>query len=1141
MTDFVHLHNHSEYSLLDGACRIKELVHKAVEFEMPAVAITDHGNMFGVVDFYNEAINNGVKPIIGQECYIAPESMNFKKKVDGVPSGGYHLVLLVKDKVGYKNLLKISSAGYLRGFYYKPRVDKEYLREHSEGLIALSGCVKGEISSKIIDGQYGKAKAVAREYMDIFGADNFYIELQDHGIADEKRALEGLVRLSKELGIKTVLTNDAHYINPEDVDFHDVLLCVQTKSKIADENRLRFNSDQMYFKSPEEMQDIVPDVPEAYTNTKEIADKCHFEMEMSGYKMPKIDVPDEYDDVDSYLKSEVLKGIERRYREVNDELQARVAHELAVIKELGFSDYFIIVADFTKFARNKGIRVGPGRGSAAGSVVSYALGITDIEPLEHDLIFERFLNPERHTMPDIDMDFEDTRRDEIIQYVKNKYGTYSVCQIITFGTMAARAAVKDVCRVYDIDFSDSNSIAQMIPPGASIDNALDNVGDLRRAVESKEIYRKVFAAAQKLEGLPRHASVHAAGVVIAPEKLMNFVPLYKTNKDDITTQFDMNNLKKVGLLKMDFLGLKTLTIISNALEFIKRSTGEGLDIDSIPLDDKKTFELLSQGRTNGIFQFESDGMKKNMRKLKPDSLNDMITLNALYRPGPMEMIDEYIARKHGQKEIKYDHPLLEPILKSTYGIIIFQEQVMKIAQEAAGFSMGDADLLRRAMGDKDDVLMSQKKEQFVSGALENDVPERTATDIFNLIARFAEYGFNKSHSVAYAYLAYQTSYLKAHYPTEFLTANLTANLSDSDRIALFLDEAESYEIKVLHPDVNRSYNGFSIEEGEIRIGLGAVKNVGSTAVESIVDAREALGKPFENIFEFCEAVDLGKVNSRAMEQLIVSGAMDSFDGSRAQLVAGLDNARNWGTRQQENKLKGQVSLFEDVEDDSLQTFPSLPDVKPWPLNSCLVKEKESLGFYLSGHPLQQYAEEIKAFTDVTSETLSSQNARATIRIAGKLREVNKVRTKKKNREMAYGLLEDFQGIVRFVIFPKNFKKNSEYIEEGRMLWIKGQVSYEDDQQQPQVSIEEVLPLEQARKVLSSFLHLRMHQSEIDKSDLHKLKRYLLDHKGDVPLALHVLKEEKTYRAESKEFSSDVSEALCKKLGEILGRENVWIT
>jgi len=1135
MKSFVHLHNHSEYSLLDGAIPVRRLVELALERNMPAVAITDHGAMFGAIEFYEYAIEKGVKPIIGQECYIAPESMTTKHQTQTGPSGGYHLTILAKDYEGYQNLMKISTAGYLEGFYYKPRIDKEFLRRHAKGLIALSGCLKGEIPSLLLANAYEKAKRVLWEYVDIFGKENFFIEVQNHGTEEEKQILHQLIRLSHETGIKAVATNDCHYPEKKDAEAHDILLCIQTGKTVEDRERLRFPTSEFYFKSAEEMYSLFPQNPELLENSLAVAEECNLVIDFSSFHLPHFPLPQGYSDIRDYIRQKVYEGLQRRYKTITAEQKKRVEDELEIIERMGFYGYFAIVADFINYAKRENIPVGPGRGSATGSLVSYSLGITEIDPLKYNLLFERFLTSGRVTLPDIDIDFADYGREKIINYVKDKYGQNSVSQIITFGRMAARAVVKDVGRAFGMPFSYTDRITKLIPAelNITIERALQESGELEKLAKEDYMVEKILKFGMLLEGLPRHASVHAAGVVITPGELVNFTPLYKTNQDEITTQYDKDSVEKIGLLKMDFLGLRTLTIVQDTIERVKDENKDKLQLANLDITDKKTFELMSRGDTVGVFQFESEGMKKYLRKLKPDKLDDLIAMNALYRPGPIKMIDEYIYRKHSNEKLKYPFPEIENILKETYGIIVYQEQVMLIAQAIAGFTLQEADELRRAMGKKKPEIMAKMREKFIEGARKKHKDEKKAEELFDLMEEFSKYGFNKSHSAAYALLAYQTAYLKAHYPLEFLAANLTAEAGSPSKIAELLDECKRKGIKVLPPDINYSSERFDVEGDCIRFGLGAIKNLGSSAISAILEARKRVGK-FENFYQFCGAVDTRRVNKKAIESLIKAGALDSL-GGRSELIAALEDVLEATSRKKQ--IEG-PSLF--GKDESISLYKPLPKVEPLPKLTLLAMEKDVLGVYLSGHPLAKYEDELKAFTNCTLDGLSKIKSGSNVKVGGILNDVKK-KTTNKNEEMTWGTLTDMTSVnVEVVFFPSTYKKVKNFIENDALIWVSGKLSAEETNK-PKIIVEEAYPLEFVRNKMIKKLHIRINVDEISDNEIKEIKECLLRHKGNIPLFLHIVTEQKTLQASSYEYASDGSPELVESLRSILGETEVWIS
>jgi DNA polymerase-3 subunit alpha len=1000
--DFVHLHVHSEYSLLDGASRLQNLVQMAVEYEMPSIALTDHGVMYGVIDFYKLAKKAGINPVLGCEVYMAPRT-RFDKEAH-IDDTLNHLVLLAENEQGYKNLLSIVSNAYLDGFYYKPRADRELLAQNNKGIIALSACMAGEIPRLILDGDYEKARNVACEYREIFGRDNYFLEMMDHHLPEQRMVNEALRKLSQETGIPLVVTNDAHYLRREDARIHDVLLCIQTGKTLQDENRLRFTGQEFYLKSPQEMASLFPNDLDALRRTREIADRCHVEFDFSEMHLPEFQVPAEYD-LDSYLRKLCEEGISKRYPDgVSQEAKERLAYELRVIQHMGFSGYFLIVQDFVNWARTREVPVGPGRGSAAGSLVAYSLGITNIDPLKYGLLFERFLNPDRVSMPDIDIDFCYERREEVIDYVISKYGDDHVAQIITFGTMMARAAIRDVGRVLNLPLSEVDRIAKLVPEelGVTLEKAVQTP-ELKQLYDSDPEVKQLLDLAQGIEGMPRHASTHAAGIVISSEPLVNFLPLQK-NGGALITQFPKETVEEIGLLKMDFLGLRTLTVIGDALQTIESQYQERLDPDHFPLDDKQTYELLSSGETSGVFQLESTGMRHILKNMKPQRFEDLIALVALYRPGPLGsgMVDDFISRKNGETRVEYPHPALEAILKETYGVILYQEQVMQISCDLAGFSMAEADSLRRAMGKKKPEVLSAMKENFLNGSREHDVDSRKAAEIFELMEHFAGYGFNKSHSAAYAFIAYQTAYLKAHYPVAFMAAMLTSFRNNSDKVSYYIQECRRLKIEILPPDVNESLENFTVVGDKyIRFGLAAVKNVGEGAVQAIIAARKQ-GGSFQSLDDFCQRVDLRQVNKRVIESLILCGAFSSLGAFRSQLMAVLDecieNAQA-DKKDKESQLSGQVSLFDIFEEPQQQQVQqNLPSIDEYPKQELLAREKEVLGFYVSGHPLDGYEHILAKRAKTRIAELGRYRDRARVRVGGMATSCRRGTTKRGNGE-----------------------------------------------------------------------------------------------------------------------------------------------
>ena len=953
-SEFVHLHNHSDYSLLDGAQTVQTLVNTVDDLGMDSVALTEHGNMFSVIPYYKSAKSAGIKPIIGCETYVAVGSRFDKKPRSDGGWGNNHLVLLAKDYTGYQNLMKLVTHGYLEGFYYRPRIDIELLKKHSDGLICLSGCLKGEIPEKMLKDDWKGAQEAALRFAEIF-PDRFYLEVQNHGIPDEEKNIKNIKKLSNELDIPMVCTNDAHYAKHEHWEAHDVHICLGTGKDRNDPNRLRYATPEFYFKSQDQMFELFKDIPGAIENTRKIADSIDIEIPMGDYHLPNFPLPKDLPEQspDLYLKTLCEQGVKERYGDYTKELSDRLDHELNVINQMGFAGYFLITADFVKYAKDNNIPVGPGRGSAAGSLVSYSLGITTIDPIRHRLLFERFLNPDRISLPDIDIDFCIERRGEVIDYIKNQYGENSVTQIITFGKMKARQAVRDVGRVLGYSFGEVDRLAKMIPTtlNISLEEALNQSPELYEASEGE--YKELIDFSKILEGMNRHASTHAAGVVIAPGDLTDYVPLYRSSQGDVTSQYDMKGLEDLGLLKLDFLGLRNLTVIDNTIKLIQ-DKGDKIDIEKIPLDDSKVYKLFSKGLTTGVFQFESSGMREFLKKLKPSVIEDLIAMNALYRPGPMKNIDDFISRKAGKKKIKYPHSSMEPILEETYGIIVYQEQVMQIAHEIAGFSLAEADIMRRAMGKKIKKLMDELKVKFVEGAQKkNNISSTKAESIYELIEKFAQYGFNKSHSTAYAYVAYQTAWLKAHYPAEFMSANLTSEMSNMDRVVILINECRKLKIEVDPPDINVSDINFRpVDNNTISFGLNAIKNVGTKALEQIIEGRNEYGK-FDSIFDFTSNVNLKAVNKKVLESLNMAGALDSLKGTRSQKHNAIETALRYGQTVQENNARNQVDLFgsENLGSNDLSIVPTLDQTEEWVESKLLDNEKEVLGIYLSGHPL----------------------------------------------------------------------------------------------------------------------------------------------------------------------------------------------
>ncbi len=1062
---FVHLHLHTEYSLLDGASRPEALAKRVSQLGMPACAITDHGNMFGAVEFYNAMKGAGVKPIIGCEMYVAYgsrfEKAGFAEDQQADAGANNHLIVLAANNEGYKNLVKLVSAGFTEGFYYKPRIDKELLREHRDGLIVLSSCLKGEVSQALAGGNTTKAKEAALRFKDIFGAENFFLEIQDHGIPDQQKIVPMMAQLGEETGLELVATNDSHYLNRNDAFAHEVLLCIGTGKTLGDEKRLKFYSDDFYVKSPDEMQRLFRAYPQAVANTVKIAERVNMSLDVKGHHLPKFPVPKGHD-VATYFEEIAREGLKRRLaamaplfaakrkKHETQEYWERLEREIEIIKTMGFPGYFLVVWDFIKYAKDNGIPVGPGRGSAAGSLVAYSLGITDVDPLEYDLLFERFLNPERISMPDIDVDFCMNNRGRVIEYVRQKYGKENVAQIITFGTMAAKSVVRDVGRVLGLPYGLVDKVAKTIPsgPDVTLEIAAKESQQLIEAIRNDKEVAKIIEIGQRLEGLSRHAGMHAAGVVITPEPVTNYVPLYLTSRDEIVTQFDMRVVEKMGLLKMDFLGLRTLTVIDDAIKSVRQENGEAIDIGTIPLDDPEVFRLFQEGRTKGVFQFESGGMVDLLRKSHPAKFEDLAALNALYRPGALDagMVDEYVKRKNGTSKARYLVPDMKEILEETYGVIVYQEQVMQIAQRVAGYSLGQADLLRKAMGKKDALIMAAERDKFVDGAILQGYDRKKANEIFDYIEPFARYGFNKSHSVAYALVAYQTAWLKVHHPRQFMAALMSSEMDKTDSVVKFIHEAAAMGIKVLPPDVNESNMFFTVVGPNIRFGLGAVKGVGESAIESILDARRRIGR-FGSLLQFCEEADLRSCNKKVLEALIKSGSFDFVGATRKALFDQLESTADRAQRIKDEKERGQSSLFggpvAPASGAPALSRSPVPQFPEWPDEEMLRYEKETLGFYVSGHPLNRYAAETRLFATpgVNTETLG-QHVDETVNIAGIVSQIKRTKIKKGSNEgklMARFVLDDQVGSVDVVVFSELFAKYARWLDNGVAILLTAAV------------------------------------------------------------------------------------------------------
>lgn len=1154
--DFVHLHVHTEYSLLDGSGKVDKLIARAKELGMHSLAITDHGTMYGCVEFYKEAKKQGIKPIIGCEIYVSEKSMELK---DNKENSIYHLVLLVKNEKGYENLMKIVSTASIEGFYYKPRVDHEYLKKHSEGLIATSACLGGEVQANILKGNIEKAKKVALLYKEIF-KEGFYLELQYHGLQDQLKVNDELIELSKELDIPLIASNDVHYIKKEDTKAHDVLLCIQTGKTVDDENRMRYPSGQFYLRSPEEMYSQFSYAKEALENTVKIAEQCNFDYEFHVSKLPEFPLKKGQDHYE-YLRDLCYKGLEERYQDIGEELKERLEYELGIINQMGYVDYFLIVWDFIRFARESSIITGPGRGSGAGSLVAYTLGITKIDPIKYGLIFERFLNPERVSMPDIDSDFCYERRQEVIDYVVDKYGENNVSQIITFGTMAARACIRDVGRALNYSYAEVDKIAKMIPivqGGITIDKALDMNPELKLVYEDDTRVKELIDIARNLEGLPRHTSTHAAGVVIASKPLVNYVPLQK-NDDNVVAQFPMGTLEELGLLKMDFLGLRTLTVIRDALDIIKKTKNIDIDLDKLGFEDKNVYRMIGEGKTTGVFQLESPGMTSFMKELRPDSLEDIIAGISLYRPGPMAEIPNYLKNKKNPKEIQYLTPELEPILNVTYGCMVYQEQVMEIVRKLAGYSMGRSDLVRRAMSKKKHDVMLQERQNFIHGIVDeegevsvpgcvrNGISEEVANKIFDLMMDFASYAFNKSHAAAYAVVGYHTAYLMYYYPTEFIAAMLNSVRGDNEKVAHYIRFAKEAGIEVLPPDINESFTDFTVQKGKIRFGMSAIKNIGVNVVDSIVKSREENGI-FNDFMDFCNKIDLSSVNKRAVESLIKCGAFDNFSIYRSKLLAVYEKVLDGINNRNKKNIKGQMSLFDTVEEPIMDLGVVYPNIQEFDKKYILSMEKEMTGLYISGHPLDEYIESLKATTDTkTTDIIINEDIEENVTVSEndlKVKDGDRVvmggiisslskKVTRSNTMMCFMALEDLYGTIEVVVFPKVLDKYKSFINEDELIIVKGRVSIREDEQ-PKILCDTIEPLV---KINSSKIYVLVEDESKTKSALSNIRKLAEEFSGNIPVYICTKRERKKYRVNRDLWLSEEPEVMSK-LVQIFSYDNV---
>ncbi len=1146
-SDFVHLHVHTQYSLLDGMIRLHELFKKAKEFAMPAIAITDHGNMFGAIDFYKQAYAGGIKPIIGCELYVAPRS-RFDKTPSSIGEATRHLVVLVKNMQGYKNLMKLTSAAHIEGFYYRPRVDKELLKQYSDGLIVSSACLHGEVAAHIIRGNMDEARRAACEFREIFGEDNFYLEIMENGIPEQSIANRGLIELSKELSIPLIATNDCHYLNADHAEAHNILLCIQTGKTIEDSDRMSMTSDQFYVKSPAEMHALFAAIPEAIANTVSIAERCNLTFEFGKFYLPKFEVKNPEETLEDYLQRKALEGLEKlmpsilKYQKedeavVREKYNKRLHTELEIIKKMGFSGYFLIVSDFIKHAKHNDVPVGPGRGSAAGSLVAYAIRITDIDPLRYGLFFERFLNPDRISMPDIDIDFCQERRGEIIKYVTDKYGKDKVTQICTFGKMMAKGVIRDVGRALNIPYGDADRIAKLVPNVLNITLADAFKMEPRFEEERRKNPQidKMLSLSVILEGLNRHSSIHAAGVVISDAPLVERVPLFAP-KDDIVSQYSMKDIEAVGLTKFDFLGLKTLTVIKNTVNFIKESHNIDIDINDLPLDNKETYHLLMKGDTDGVFQLESSGMKDLLVNFKPDHIEDIIALIAAYRPGPMKMIPDFIARKHGKQQIIYELPQLESILKETYGIILYQEQVMQIANVIGGYTMAQADTLRKVMGKKQVSAMEKEKPKFLDGAKKQKINEVKAKTIWDQMETFAEYGFNKSHSAAYAIITYQTAYLKTHYPVCFMAALLTSEKDNRDKIIRHMNNCKEMGINVLPPDINESQKDFSISGDNIRFGLAAVKNVGEAAIESIIAVRQEAF--FPSFMDFLNRVDLRKVNKRVIESLIKCGSFDSLGYYRRQLIESLDQSMEEAQRKQKELLSNQSSFFDDLDgsgsskENGNNGSYSIPVLPEWDRKQLLSLEKETLGFYISGHPLHGYSDKLKLVTNTNSSTLNMKRDKDTIIIAGVISSLNERPTKRKDI-MCNVVLEDLQGSVNIIFWADTYKKYYDLLHADEPIVVQGMIDVGDESLK--IIAQEVISLAKSLENPYKQIRFMIDSEKISPDIITCLYNSIKNYTGKYDSYIHIINgKSETIVYLGDNLRLDINDNLKREVDSILG-------
>ncbi|MDO5707023.1 MAG: DNA polymerase III subunit alpha [Andreesenia angusta] len=1163
MSNFTHLHVHTEYSLLDGSSRIAELLDRTKELGMDSIAITDHGSMFGVVEFYKEAKKRNINPIIGCEVYLV--DCDRREKINNRESSFYHMVLLAENQEGYKNLIKLVSEGYVTGFYYKPRIDYELIKKHSKGIIALSACLGGEVQQYLLNRDYEKAKEKALFFEDIFGKNNFFLELQDHNIDEQKYVNQQLLKISKETGIPIVCTNDSHYIRKEDAKVHDILLCIQTGTTINEEKRMKFPTEEFYLKSEEEMRKLFP--KQAVENTKKIADRCHVELDFNTLHLPEFDIPEEWDSKSEYFRYIAEKGLKKRYEIISDEIRERFNYEIKTIEDMGYIDYFLIVWDFIRFAKENGIMVGPGRGSAAGSVVSYALGIIDIDPLKYNLLFERFLNPERISMPDVDIDFCYERREEVIDYVIKKYGADRVAQIVTFGTMAARGSIRDVGRAMDIPYSKVDTIAKQIPMELymTIDKALDMNPDLKRMYESDAETKEIIDFARAVEGLPRHTSTHAAGVVISKDPVTELVPLSR-NKDNITTQFTMTELEELGLLKMDFLGLRTLTVIRDSLFLIEKIHGIKIDLDDIGVEDSNVYEMFSRGETLGIFQFESAGMRQVLKELKPTEFENIVAANALYRPGPMSQIPRYIKYKMNPEKIKYTNDALEPILNTTYSCMVYQEQIMQIVRDIGGYSMGRSDLVRRAMSKKKMDVMEEERKNFIygkkdehgnyeiEGAIRRGVDEKSANIIYDEMIDFAKYAFNKSHSAAYALVAYRTAWLKYYYPVEFMAALISSVMANKNSVSLYIHEAKRLNIDILPPDINESFHKFTVVDGKMRFGMTAIKNVGTNSIEGIIKEREENGL-FKNFTDFCKRVDSSLLNKRMLENLIKAGAFDSMGYKRAELIASFENILNGINTEKRNNISGQISLY-DVQEEKTEEINEntdeevIPDIEEFDKKTLLSFEKEVAGIYITGHPLDDYTKEIEKYSsintiDITgneSDDMDSDYEKANVKEGQYVKLlciITQIKNQytRNNKMMAFLRVEDLFGELDIVVFPNTFQESREILKEDNIILLEGRLSISEDEGRKSI-IANKITLAEKLKADDKKLYLRL--DRYDNKIINGISGILSKYHGNTPVFLYIEENKKVIRGNRNIWADSLNTDLIEELNIFLGKDNVKV-